>query len=93
MKYVSFIMAMLFVSGLEAGTLSTCHEKCFHAKHSCNSNRGHTFNPCDHDLFTCKASCNSGKKQEKYSTKLPIDIAFQPVLDGFDMLKLVKLVR
>lgn len=68
-------------TSVHAETLSSCHSACFSAKQECNRKKSHTFNTCDHDLFTCKASCQSGKKQEVYTTTLPIDIAFHPVLD------------
>ena len=79
MRFFTFIIAaFVFAPFVQAESLSSCQNACFENKKNCKT---YTFNSCDHDLFTCRASCNSGKKQGSYSKVLPIDIAFQPILD------------
>ena len=79
--FILIIATFIFTKSIQADSLSDCHNGCFDAKKTCNDYKTHTFNHCDQDLFSCRASCNSGKKQGSYSTTLPIDIAFQPILD------------
>ncbi len=91
MKRFLLIVPFLVTSAVYANSSPTCHEKCFQAKHKCNTTRGHTFNDCAHDLFACQASCKTGEKQEKYSSK-GMEVGFTPVVD-FNMVKLVKYFR
>lgn len=79
MKFLLGICALfMLTTSVQADT--SCNASCFEAKKKCNALHAHTINGCDESLFSCKASCNSGKKAEIYSTRLPIDFHFQPIL-------------
>lgn len=68
---------IMFTTSVHAD--ASCNASCFEAKKNCNALHTHTIG-CDDDLFSCKASCATGKKAAIYSTRLPIDFHFQPIL-------------
>lgn len=88
MKYfflsISFILCM---GPLKVGALSSCHQSCFEKKASCDQNNGHTFNSCSDQLMACKGSCSSGKPHAVYYNTPALEVAFNPILEGKDVLK------
>ncbi len=82
--FISFILCM---GPLKVSALSSCHQNCFEAKASCNQTKGHTLNSCDEHLMACKGSCNSGKPHKTYYNAPNLEVAFNPILGGKDVLK------
>ena len=80
MKLSHLLLAgILFSSAAQA---ENCHSKCFEAKQSCNSERGHSFNSCHNTPLACKSKCNSSGKKEALASLPKIDIVFSPAFDA-----------
>ncbi len=75
------LAALTCASALEARDYSSCHEKCFLSKASCNTKKSHSFNSCEPELMACKASCESGRPHEAYRASPPLEIALNPIMD------------
>jgi len=84
--FISFILCM---GPFKVEALSSCHQNCFEAKASCNKINGHTLNSCGEQHWACKASCSSGKPHEVYHNTPTLEVAFNPILEGKDLMKKV----
>jgi|GEM_PF-4109087 hypothetical protein len=77
----TIVATVVCSSALYAGEYSSCHEKCFLSKASCDTKKGHTFNSCEPELMACKGSCESGRPHEAYRQSPFLEIALNPVVD------------
>jgi len=82
MKFLAMTLVVLMcTSAVHAQDNSSCHEKCFLSKASCDGKKSHTFNSCEPELIACKSSCQSGKPHEAYRKSPSLEIALSPVMD------------